>query len=109
MSNAFTPRRFDDRDDDEGYLMIDARALILDLPDEVRAATTRPPMRGAAARFATPARPGDGVMRGAFRVPLQPLARDGGAGATVWTRMGRKLQQLWRMHARDREGRDGRW
>ena len=92
MGNGVTSRRSSEFDDEyDGYVMVDARAVILDLPEEASAGSVRP-LRGRPLRSEGEA----GFDQAAWGAMLGARRRAVVADASVetvsfWQRLGRRL------------------
>jgi hypothetical protein len=86
-------------DEREAYVMIDARALILDIPDEVKTTSTltstRPPMRGVQASFSARDASEQASWRGMLGAPRRLAIAEASTSVSMWQRLGRKLQSVW--------------
>jgi len=91
MGNGVTRRRSSEFDDEyDGYVMVDARAVILDLPEEASAASRRPlrgPLRSEAEAGLDQA--AWGAMLGARRRAV--VAEASADTVSFWQRLGRRL------------------
>ncbi len=92
MGNGVTSRRSTEFDDEvDGYVMVDARAVILDLPEGASVASPRP-LRGGLPRFEAEA----GFDQAAWAATLGARRREVVADASAesvsfWQRLGRRL------------------
>jgi hypothetical protein len=100
ISTSLPPGRFDDGED---YVLIDARAVLLDLSDEPDAQALRP-LRGAQPPpAATPCDP-EIEWRAFLGAPRRTVETDEAASLSLWHRVTRRLQGVWG-GARGRAGR----
>jgi len=91
MGNGVASRRSSEFDDEyDGYVMVDARAVILDLPEEASVASPRP-LRGRPLRFEGEA----GFDQAAWSAKLgarRAVVADASAETvSFWHRLGRRL------------------
>jgi hypothetical protein len=88
---ATRPRIAHDEEQDD-YLLVDTRGVILGLPDDQHGSATRPPLRGALPpEFANfPARPG-GERPGMTATSQSALATDVVPSESVWKRLARRV------------------
>lgn len=89
MSNAFVTRTPHADEESEAYVLVDARAVLLDLPEEVTA-PIRPPLRG----WPSPP-PTRSELEWQTRLARRRPDGDAAATASVWRRMARRLQHAW--------------
>lgn len=92
MGNTVASRRSSEFEDEyDGYVMVDARAVILDLPQEASVASLRP-LRGGLPRSETDAgfdQAAWGAMLGARRRAV--VADASAETVSFWQRLGRRL------------------
>jgi hypothetical protein len=88
---ATRPRIAHDEEHDD-YLLVDARGLILGLPDDDHGSAGRPPLRGALPpKFAIPPpRPG-GERTGSMATSRRTLTDDVVHAESVWKRLARRV------------------
>ena len=91
MGNGVATRPRIAHDEEHDYLLVDARGVILGLPDDEDGSAARPPLRGALPpKFANfPARPG-GERPGTMATPQRALP-DVVPSESVWKRLARRV------------------
>lgn len=92
ISTSLPPGRFDDGED---YVLIDARAVLLDLADEPDAQANRPLLRGAQPPPAAAACNPEVEWRAFLGGARRPVAAEEAASVSLWHRVTRRLQGVW--------------
>lgn len=95
-TNLSAPRRPQDRfDDGEDYVLIDARAVLLDLTDEPDAQAVRPLLRGAQPPPPTTSCDPEVEWRAFLGTARRDVVIEDAAARSLWRRVTRRFQGMW--------------
>jgi hypothetical protein len=102
MGNSVsTPRRSAHNEDADDYVLIDARAVLLDLADESRG-EVRPFRRGVQPPAPAAACDPEGEWRAFLGAARRGAVPEAAGPRSVWDRVTRRLQGVWGAAARAR-------